>query len=99
MKLLELAFVLGDAGGMHAHVDKAFKNMTKHAKSHPDKETRDACSSAAKCLQVHMQHPSSMFEDPHSFIRLLSHLQDAPDVNRVKSATSGLGSYTPSDAD
>lgn len=97
MKLLEIA--TGASDGILAHTKKAFDNMTKHAKSHPDPKMRDACASAAKCLQFHMSHPTSMYQDPHSFVRLLTHLQDAPDIDRVSGAVSGLGSYSTSEAE
>ena len=57
MKLDELAYVIGDDGGLHGRITKAMDNLKKHQKSHENPKVRDLCTAAIKKLDFHQQHP------------------------------------------
>jgi hypothetical protein len=99
MKLHEIAFVIGDDGGLHFHIDKAIKNMDRHGKKHSSKEVRDACVQAAARLRAHTQNPSAIHDDSHSLLKILSNFHGTPDVLRITHASDTLGSYIQSDND
>ena len=98
MKICEL-MVLGDDGGLHGRIDAAIKNMTHHAKTHKDKKIRGLCKEAIKRLDFHSNHPQSLYDDPHSFLRILSNFDGEPDASNLQGAVDTLGSYAQSDSD
>lgn len=98
MLLNELTFAIGNSG-VHSHVHKAITNMKHHAANHSDSKTRAACKDAVRCLNSFARHPGSMFEDPTTLVKLLSHFHGDPDHHRVTTASSGIGSYTQTDSD
>lgn len=99
MKLNELAYVLGDDGGLQGRIVKALDNLRKHQKSHKNPTVRDLCGVAIKKLDFHQQHPVSLIDDPHTFLRVISHFDGDLDENKMKSAVDTLGSYAQSDSD
>ena len=99
MKLHEIAFVIGDDGGMHYHLDKAIRNMEHHGKNHKAESVRKVCVDAAEALKRHAQNPNAIYDDPHSFLRILSIFHGTPDEMRIGHAITTLGSYVPSDSD
>jgi hypothetical protein len=99
MKLHEIAYVIGDDGGMHHHLDKAIRNMEHHGKKHSAATVRKACVDAAEALKRHSQNPNAMNDDPHSLLKILSIFHGEPDEMRIVHATITLGSYVPSDSD
>jgi hypothetical protein len=94
MKLHELAFVIGDDGGMQGQVDKALKNMEHHAKHGKDKETRAVCANAVSAVKRHVQNPASMYDDPHTFLSMMSTLNGTPDCARIRSVIDSMASFT-----
>jgi hypothetical protein len=98
MKLHELV-ILGDDGGIQHHITKAMKNMEHHAAHHTDEAMRELCGEAVKRLKLHTSHPTSLYDDPHTMISILSHMHGEPNVNQLRSAVNTLGSYSQSDSD
>lgn len=99
MKLTELAYMLGDDGGMHNQLAKSLENLKAHSTSHKNEKIRGLCKDAIGKLNYHSQHPASWTDDPHTMLRVLSHFQGDLDENRLRSAVDTLGSYFQSDAD
>ena len=99
MKLHELAYVLGDDGGLHHHIDKAIRNMEHHGEKHKSKDVRDACVKAANAIKRHAQNPVALYDDPHTLVKILSVFHGEPDLNRITHASDSLGSYTQSDSE
>ena len=99
MRLHELAYVIGDDGGMHRHMHDAMENMKHHSKNHKDEDVRKACTQAMDSIHAHMQRPQSLYDDPHTFLKILAHFKGQPDKNRVLHAVQALGSYTQTDND
>ena len=98
MKLHEI-MVLGDDGGMAFHLDKAVRNMEHHGEKHKNKDVRDACIKAVNVLKRHSQNPNALYDDPHTFLKILSVFHGAPDVDRINHGADSLGSYTQTDND
>lgn len=99
MKLHEIAFVIGDDGGMHYHLDKAVRNMEHHGEKHKSAAVRKLCTDAAEQLKARTNNPAIPYDDPHSFLKILSVFHGEPDVDRISHALDTLGSYTQSDSD
>lgn len=99
MKLNELAYVLGDDGGLHGRISSALSNLKKHQKSHKNPNVRELCCAAIKKLDFYQQHPVSLMDDPHTFLRVISHFDGDLDEHKMKGAVDTLGSYSQSDSD
>lgn len=99
MKLTELAYVVGDDGGLHRHINDAIKNMEHHSKHHADEKVRKMCKQAISGLQGHMQRPLSLYDDPHTFLKLIQPLKGEPDLNHLSHVVNTLGTYTQTDND
>ena len=99
MKLQELAYVLGDDGGIHRHIDDALKNMKKHAESSPSEDIRTLCKQAIAKLEFHSNNPASIHEDPSTFLKLISNLKGDPTETMLSYVVNSLGSYTQTDCE
>ena len=97
MRLDELAYVVGDDGGMHRHVNDALVNMVHHSKHHKSEDVRKACEQAVASLKNHMQRPLAMYDDPHTFLRIIQSFKGEPNLSQIKHAADALGSYVQTD--
>lgn len=94
MKLKEVAYIIGDDGGIHHHLDKAVRNMEHHGKKHKAAHVRDLCTKAAEQIKNSTRNPAMMFDDPHTFIKLMSMFHGEPDESSITQALVTLGSYS-----
>jgi hypothetical protein len=98
MKLQEIAYVVGDSG-MHYHLDKAIRNMEHHGQKHKSAKVRELCTQAAEQLRNHTNNPMALYDDPFSFVKILSNFHGEPDALRISHALITLSSYVPCDND
>jgi hypothetical protein len=99
MRLSELAYVIGDDGGMHRQMDDAMKNMEHHSKNHKDEKVRELCTQAVSVIKGHAIRPQSLYDDPHTFLKILQNFKGEPNASRIKQSVNALSSYAQTDND
>ena len=89
--------MLGDDGGLQYHIEKALENLKLQSKQHPDKDVRKLCNHAIDSLNAQSANPSSLYGDPHTFLKTIRVMQEKPDKLRLSSAVDTLNSFSPTD--